>query len=104
MNKKYIMKIFDLNIIKTFVEDKKFVGFLVDSGNGDTQYMTANDFQNYLNNKNKKLLVRFPNEIIYDEMFLDLEKFEISNEFEHEYFGLYDNEPIALKKNNINNV
>lgn len=87
-----------MTVIKSFITDNKFEGFLVSADNGDTNYMTTKDFQNYLKNISKKLLVRLPNETIYDEINLDLEKFEISNEFDHEFFGWYDGTAISLKK------
>jgi hypothetical protein len=66
---------FEVNIIKYFIEDKKFKGFLVQSTDGETKYLDTKDYQLYLKNSGKKLSVRFPNESIYDEFNLDLEKF-----------------------------
>ena len=87
-----------ISIIKSFIEDKKFKGFLVQSDDGESKYLNLNDYQKLMVNQGQKFKVRFPNEIIYDDMMLDLNNFEVSNEFEHEYFGFYNNEPIALKK------
>jgi hypothetical protein len=88
-------------VINTFIKDKKFEGFLLGSDDGETKYLTIEEYQNYIQNSGKKILVRFPNESNYEEANLNLEKFEISNEFEHEYFGWYDNTAIALKKSII---
>lgn len=87
-----------MTIVKSFIKDNKFEGFLVASGNGDTEYLTIKEYKEYLQNTGKKLSVRFPNESVYDEINLDLEKFTISNEFEHEYFGWYNDTAISLKK------
>jgi hypothetical protein len=87
-----------LSVIKTFVENKKFIGFLIQSDDGESRYLDLNEFQKLMENKGQKFKVRFPNETFYDDMMLDLNNFEVSNEFEHEYFGFYNNEPIALKK------
>jgi hypothetical protein len=89
---------FDLTIIETFIEDKKFKGFMVQSSNGDTQYMDIKEYKTYLQNRNKKSLVRFADLIAYDELNIDLEEFTISNEFKDEYFGWYHGTPIAIKK------
>ena len=91
-------KTFEINITKTLIENNKFVGFIAETSNGDSQYMTIKDFQMYLKNKNKNLSVRFPNESVYQEITLNLDEFIISNEFQHEYFGWYNNTAIALKK------
>lgn len=88
----------DITIIETFIEDSKFKGFLVQSSNGDTQYLTIKEYKTLLENTNKKSLVRFSDEITYDSFSIDLEKFIITNEFKDEYFGWYDGTAIALKK------
>jgi hypothetical protein len=87
-----------MTILKTFINENKFEGFLVGSDDGETKYLTTKEYQGYLENTGKKFSVRFPNESIYEHIKLDLEKFEISNEFEHEYFGWYGGSAIALKK------
>ena len=90
-----------MTIIKTFIEEKKFQGFLIGSEDGETKFLTTQEFQTFLENTNKKVSVRFANESYYDELKLDLDKFIISNEFQHEYFGWYGDSPIALKKSII---
>jgi len=88
----------NIDVIKYQVEDKKIKGVLAQSSDGETVYWSVREYQVYLTNTGKKISVRFPNEITYDEVNLDLEKFEISNEFDHEYFGWYNGTAIALKK------
>lgn len=90
-----------MTTIKTFIKDDKFEGFLLGSDDGETKYLTVEEYQNYLQNIGKKMSVRFPNESVYEEFKLDLQKFKISNEFEHEYFGWYGDTAIALKKSII---
>ena len=87
-----------ISVIKSFVEERKFKGFLVQSDDGETKYLDLNEYQKLMENVGEKFKIRFPNETVYDEIMLDLNNFEVSNEFEHEYFGFYNNEPIALKK------
>jgi len=90
-----------MTIIKTFIKDNKFEGFLMGSDDGETKCLTLEEYQTYLQNTGKKMSVRFPNESVYEEIKIDLQKFEISNEFEHEYFGWYGDTAIALKKSII---
>lgn len=90
--------VFDLSVIKTIIEDKKIKGFMVQSSNGDTEYVDIKNYTIFLENTNKKFKVRFPNESVYEDLIIDLDKFVISNEFEHEYFGWYCDTAIALKK------
>jgi hypothetical protein len=80
------------------VKDKKFEGFLVSHENGDTQYLTAREYKLYLENTGENISVRFSDAMHYDKMKLDLEKIEIGNESEKEYFGYYDGTAIAIKK------
>ena len=49
----------------------------------------------------KKVKVRFPNESDYVEMTIDWNLFEITNEFEKEYFGWYDDTYLAILKEEI---
>ena len=42
--------------------------------------------------------VRFPNESTYQEIKLDIDKFERRNEFDDEVFGLYEGSYISIKK------
>ena len=88
----------NFSVIKTFVENNKLVGFMVQSPDGETKYLNIKEYQQLLNNLGKKMSIRFPNESVYEDINIDLEKFTISNEFDHEYFGWYDGSAIALKK------
>ena len=88
----------NFSVINTFVENNKFVGFIIQSSDGETKYLNTKDYQQLLKNLGKKISVRFPNESVYEDINIDLEKFTISNEFAHEYFGWYDGSAIALKK------
>jgi len=48
--------------------------------------------------RSKMFWVRFPNEGAYQEVELDIDKFERRNEFDDEVFGWYDGTYIAIKK------
>lgn len=87
-----------MTVIKSFITDNKFEGFLLGSSDGETKYLTVDEYQTYLENTGKKIFVRFPNESNYEEIKLDLSKVEISNEFEYEYFSRYNDITLALKK------
>ncbi len=87
-----------MTVIKSFIKDNKFEGFLLGSDDGETMYLTVEEYQKYLENSGTKVFVRFPNESIYEESKLDFKKIEITNEFQHEYFGWYNGTAISLKK------
>ena len=48
--------------------------------------------------RSKMFWVRFPNESTYQEIKLDIDKFEHRNEFDDEVFGLYEGSYISIKK------
>jgi hypothetical protein len=48
-----------------------------------------------------KVFVRFPNESFYEKLIIDINKFKISNEFEQEVFGWYENIYISIKKDSL---
>ena len=48
--------------------------------------------------KSKMLQVRFPNEMDYQNINMDLDKFMLRQEFEDEVFGLYDGTFVFIKK------
>lgn len=87
-----------LSIIKTHVEDRKFKGFILQSEDGETKYLDVKEYKTLLENTGSKILVRLPNEDYFDYVKIDLEKFEVSNEFPHEIFGWYDGVAISIKK------
>lgn len=49
--------------------------------------------------KNKKVMVRFPNESFFFEMEINMDKFKPKSEFDDQVFGWYDDIYISLKKN-----
>ena len=46
----------------------------------------------------KKVLVRFPNESFFEEIFIDMNKFNPEKEFNDEIFGWYGDLYISIKK------
>jgi hypothetical protein len=65
---------------------------------GETKFLDVKEYKNLLENTGSKTLVRFPNESFFEELSIDFEKFEVSNEFPHEIFGWYDGTAISIKK------
>lgn len=88
----------NISLLNYLIEDRKIKGVTLQAPDGETKFLDIKDYKTLLNNTGSKIHVRFPNESIYDEVLIDLEKFEISNEFEHEIFGWYNGTAISIKK------
>lgn len=87
-----------LSLLNMIVEDRKFTGAILQAPDGETKFLDIKEYSDLLKKTGKKTFVRFANESVFDEVPLDLEKVEISNEFECEYFGWYGGTAISIKK------
>lgn len=88
----------NISLLSYLIEDRKIKGATLQAPDGETKYLDIKDYKKLLENTGTKILVRFPNEDYFDDVKIDLEKFEVSNEFPHEIFGWYDGTAISIKK------
>jgi hypothetical protein len=88
----------NISLLSYLIENRKITGATVMSPDGETKFLDIKEYKNLIENTGSKISVRFPNESFFEEVSIDLEKFEVSNEFPHEIFGWYDGTAISIKK------
>lgn len=88
----------NISLLSYLIEDQKIKGVTLQGPDGETKFVDLKEYMTLLENTGSKISVRFPNESFFEELSINLEKFEVSNEFPHEIFGWYNGTAISIKK------
>jgi len=88
----------NISLLSYLIEDQKIKGATLQAPDGETKFVDLKEYMTLLENTGSKISVRFPNESYYDEVSIDLNKFDVTNVFDHEIFGWYNGTAISIKK------